>query len=265
MSFPHWYTNAPIFSEQDEREEKEALTENERRQVHTDVYGEGDESFEEDSQSLAKGIAEMRDAIENIPREQKKSYLRALEEAPDVAARESPPAFFLRCEEFNVWAAAQRIVNYWNQRYLYFGEDRAFLPLRMNRSLTAEDMLIFEKAVYMILPRDNHGRQVVLVNRAKYTSDTAPHQSICCALFFITNLLLKGVAYRESGSEAPSSSLSGKNNEVVVVFNMQVRTDVFGACIFEQEIDFNFIITSNVTLFLDFSSSVCVSDLICGR
>lgn len=58
----------------------------------------------------------------------KSAYHRALQQAPELVERESPPVWFLRSADFAPLPAAKRLVRYWQRRVdLFF--DRAFRPL----------------------------------------------------------------------------------------------------------------------------------------
>jgi hypothetical protein len=67
-------------------------------------------------------------ALVMIVDSEKEDYAKALEVAPELVSTESDPMRFLRYTNFNVAAAAQRLVLYWKRRCELFG-DRAFRPL----------------------------------------------------------------------------------------------------------------------------------------
>lgn len=52
-------------------------------------------------------------ALDMIPEEAKRDYVEALRLAPLLIKAESNPILFLRCEDFNPWTAAQRLVLHW--------------------------------------------------------------------------------------------------------------------------------------------------------
>lgn len=58
----------------------------------------------------------------------KQDYLDALRLAPVLIQNESHPIHFLRCEDFNPWTAAKRLVLYWKYRRAIF-TNRWLLPL----------------------------------------------------------------------------------------------------------------------------------------
>lgn len=61
------------------------------------------EEFADPKRSLAE-------ALELIPSEEKQAYLEAVEKCPDLVANESKANLFLQYDNFNAWAAAQRMV-----------------------------------------------------------------------------------------------------------------------------------------------------------
>jgi hypothetical protein len=125
----------------------------------------------------------MQEAIEVIPVEEKRAYLRAIETVPDLVRIESPPDKFLSFHSLDPWAAAKNLVVYWEARLEVFGEDRAYYPLRLlpsnnNKSssddsadappvafpsaLDEKDTEIINSGYFMILPRDSFSRPVLL-------------------------------------------------------------------------------------------------------
>jgi hypothetical protein len=69
----------------------------------------------------------LTEAIQQIPVHEKTGYLNALTKCPsDVRTNEADPAVFVEYEDSNMWAAARRLVNYWEWRVLLFGETMAY-------------------------------------------------------------------------------------------------------------------------------------------
>jgi hypothetical protein len=59
---------------------------------------------------LQNRLCLLGEALEAIPDTEKLAYLKALERAPLVVKRETDPIAFLRCEDYDVWAAALSLV-----------------------------------------------------------------------------------------------------------------------------------------------------------
>jgi hypothetical protein len=178
---------APVVTEEQEREEREALTEDERRKVHEDVYG-GEQLVTETDTMLLNGVAMLRDAVLSIPDAEKTAYLEALEIAPLLVERESKPVAFLRCANYDVWAAARLLVAYWDMRKKIFGAERAFLPMTQSGAM-ADDMEYLEKALIMELPDDASDRSVLFFDRIRCISSIAPRDSVVRCLFYMIHVI----------------------------------------------------------------------------
>jgi hypothetical protein len=118
------------------------------------------------SKALWKLIDE---AIEHcIPYIEKTGYLEAKIKSPQLVENETNPIRFLTYEKWNVWAAARRIVKYWEWKRAIFGEHRAFLPIldvTGNGAMSETDMKYIRTGVAVILPNDNFGNTVLYFNR----------------------------------------------------------------------------------------------------
>ena len=100
---------APQISPEDERREREALTEQEREQVHHDLYGSSNTQYnvEEDPEFVCRAHAMLQGALMDIPVEEKADYLEALERVPDLVASETPSLQFMRCDHCNAKVSVQ--------------------------------------------------------------------------------------------------------------------------------------------------------------
>jgi len=118
---------------------------------------------------LSRSRANLNEAIKVLPEVQKAAYLEALKRAPHLVETESNPSCFLQRENFNYWAAAARIVAYWEERKKGFG-DRAFLPLTLvgDSALSPEAIRALREGVLLLLPNDSEGRSVVCYDQAKF-------------------------------------------------------------------------------------------------
>ena len=197
-------SNAPIITEEEERAEREALTEEENRQLQQDVYGllagESSQFQGKTASDVEQAVAALKVRIESMPERVTREYNRALSVAPDVVAQESAPLSFLRCEEFNIEAAATRLVTYWKLRCQAFAndEERAFLPLRLNDSLR-DDFQVLENAIFLILPKDLHGRQVLFMNLVSGGFESLTHDAICRAFLLVSLRMMADETAAASG------------------------------------------------------------------
>jgi hypothetical protein len=115
-----------------------------------------------------KGLEDIKEALECITSQERKSYIKAIEQVPSLVATESNPIFFLRCEKFNASAAARRLIKYWNIRCEIFG-DRAFLPMVQTGTgaLSRDDMVVLKTGSVVILPNHESGHVVTYLDRSK--------------------------------------------------------------------------------------------------
>jgi len=113
--------------------------------------------------------AHVDEAIRGIPMERKKAYLKALETAPELIKTESDPLAYVRRCSYDVWAAAERLCLYWEERAKLFG-DKAFLPLLLtgDGALSKQDILCLHAGFPAMLPDTRTGQKVVLCDRRKY-------------------------------------------------------------------------------------------------
>jgi hypothetical protein len=115
-----------------------------------------------------KGLYNIKEALECIPSQERKSYIEAFERVPSLVETESNPIAFLRCEKFNATAAAHRLIKYWDARCEIFG-DRAFLPMVQTGTgaLSRDDMVVLKTGSVVILPNHESGQVVMYLDRSK--------------------------------------------------------------------------------------------------
>lgn len=97
MSFS-W--SAPQFTKEDERRERESLTEDERSQIQADIFGRGP-TIRETSNLLADRTDRYHNALALLPASEKAAYLIALERCPHLVRTETNPLLFLRADNYN--------------------------------------------------------------------------------------------------------------------------------------------------------------------
>jgi hypothetical protein len=112
-------------------------------------------------------LDQLEQALCVIPAEDKQAYLQACRIVPHLIETESNPVLFLRRDEYDVRAAAQRLVAYWALRKKLFGE-RAFLPvmdLSGNGALGPDALELLQTGIHAVLPNDRQGRSVICFDR----------------------------------------------------------------------------------------------------
>ena len=170
---PHAHTTISFtalqFSFDDLQKEMKSLSKEEANSIALQRKGLN-ELFNETDEMRERALDQIEEALEGI--EDKEDYLRALKQCPELVKTESDPILFLRCEEFDVWAAALRMTKYWKMRCRLFNE-RAFLPMTMtgNGALTCEDVEVLRSGALQLLKDDDSGRAVLYFQRSILNKD----------------------------------------------------------------------------------------------
>jgi hypothetical protein len=205
---------APIITEVEERAEREALTAEERIAIENDLFGTEDVAAET-PKMIANGLTMMHAALLEIPTARKAEYLHALDQVPHLVQSESILVAFLRAENYDAWAAAERLVEHWKLRKKVFA-DKAFLPMTLEGAM-AEEVENFEHGAVRLLPDDQKGRAVIFFDRIRCAYLGMNRQSVHRCLFyvicvaaeresaqrrgviFIVNLKVRNIRHRSSG------------------------------------------------------------------
>jgi hypothetical protein len=98
---------APVFTEEDERAERESMSPEESEEVRNDIHGIN--TFEATPEMVKNGPYELQLALDDIHEEEKEVLLEAMMLCPELVERESNYLMFLRSEYFNVWVSSRRI------------------------------------------------------------------------------------------------------------------------------------------------------------
>ena len=216
---------APIVTEEEEQAERDALTEEERRRIEKDLYGEETEIIETE-ELLNNGLIMIQEALDALPLGLKTDYMRACEISPDLVERESPFIRFLRVSEWDAWMAAERLVNYWKVRVKIFGSDRAFLPMTLDGALT-EDVPYLEKAVIFRLPSDKWGRPVLFFDRIRCVKEIAPRDSVIRCLWYVMQTMSDEQVVQKKGYVAVSSMRVSTLRELLFSVDQEWAQSIF--------------------------------------
>jgi hypothetical protein len=155
---------------------------------------------ESDDASSPEARDQLEQALELIPDEEKAAYLEAVETAHQIIEDESNPVWFIRYEQCNFWAAASRLVTYWEERKSLFG-DRAFLPLKLltgEGALNEEDFTVLRCGWLALLPKDGMGRSVICIDRARLPNHELIESKLR-AMFFLLSILSENIASQING------------------------------------------------------------------
>lgn len=181
---PAFSFTAPFVSPEQEAEEFATFSDEAKEQIIRDLHGE---AFIVDPPNLDEALSLLGQAIDTMPDSEKATYLFVLEKFPHLVQQESPGERFLRAADFDPWAAASRLVQYWTMRRKFFGDDRAFLPMTLKGAMR-EDRKVLELGFCAHLPPDKSGRFVVYWNRIACTSAVASRESFLRCLFYMTHV-----------------------------------------------------------------------------
>jgi len=150
---------APDFTFDALQQEHAALPPEERMKIERERFGVEQEIIET-PELVSNSLSQLDEAIEDIPN--KEAYDTAIFIAADHAQSDKFRLAFLRADYFDVQAAAQRMVSYWERKVELFGVERAFNTHLSFFDLKEEDYPALAKGGVRLLPsRDDFGRALV--------------------------------------------------------------------------------------------------------
>jgi hypothetical protein len=163
---------APKFTMEEVMAERAKLSEDERNDIYFDHVGWTAIPRKVTADVQRRGNEMMQESLEMIPPEEKVAYLRALDLCPDLVRDESNPDRFLRYAQYDVWAAARRLVKYWDLRHRVYG-DRAFLPMDLTGDgcLTMQEVQLLRIGSSMLPPKDKMGRTIVYSHKVRIDNE----------------------------------------------------------------------------------------------
>lgn len=169
-------------------EEFQNLSVQEREKVMDEIHGVVMDEIPETEAILQSGLHEMREELENLSRERRKLFDRALFLRPSLESDETLYATFLRGERYDAKKAASQLCRYFEQKGQLFPEEK--LPCRITmEDLEEDDVTCIRAGLFHILPqKDRSGRTVAIfcLNRFDCMKHWKNFVSIClhglCAL-----------------------------------------------------------------------------------
>mmetsp|Transcript_13731 Transcript_13731/g.23835 ORF Transcript_13731/g.23835 Transcript_13731/m.23835 type:complete len:187 (+) Transcript_13731:185-745(+) len=175
---PVFSFTAPHITPEEEERERSTLSEEMKMELHDDLYGHRhDLELLETDQLVGGKLAEFERELSQIPAPLLKDYKEAMERAPELVQTESNPLKFLRCEKYDAAKAARRMSMYWKTRRKCFGDDRAFLPMKLHGAMK-DDICVVESAIVSILPNDMNGRGVLFFDRIRAIPPMADRDAV---------------------------------------------------------------------------------------
>jgi hypothetical protein len=231
---PAFCFTAPVLTESEEKAAREALSPQEHEQIRQDMYGHTSSAASQQYDD-GRGMQIMLEAIEtSIPISEKEAYLKAVCVCPHLVERESSFWVFLRCENHDPWAAAQRLVQYWTLRRQIFGPEKAYLPLTLDGAM-ADDIQYLQKGFVYTLPSDQHGRPVVFIDRVRVNAKVVPRECFARCVFFVACMASTQVN-RDRGKAAVgivylvNCRVRAKESQFSHLIDGCLRADVFIRC-----------------------------------
>lgn len=112
----------------------------------------------------------MTSALQQLDKDVRREYERAIGLAPDLVGSEVKVEDFLRVEKRDPFLAALRIARYWKSRKNAFGEHRWLLPMSLTGTgaLSKEDVQLLQQGSMVALPRASGG-VLLLIDFSKWT------------------------------------------------------------------------------------------------
>ena len=192
---------APIVTPEEEIAEREALSTEERRQIHADLHGEhvASDHTETDEHPFSNVLHKLQSTLATIPDSDKRVLLDALKRVPELVQSESNPMLFLRDAHCNLHEVALRMSYYWEARMKIFGVERCFLPMTLDGAM-AGDVDTLGKGIIFETFDDDHGRSVIFMDRIRCTKEVGDRETIARCIWYATHALCQSEAVQHRGS-----------------------------------------------------------------
>lgn len=147
------------------RAEINALSPEEYKRLQQDLHDTGSDASYADEQEAQTAVAAsaslhtmenalvlLNEALESLPKMERKAYALALAHDAKLVAQESDPCVFLRHAEYDCWKAAQNLAAYWRLRLEHFGPDRALQPMTQDGAMLQDLEILYAPSVTVTPP-----------------------------------------------------------------------------------------------------------------
>jgi hypothetical protein len=122
---------------------------------------------EEAPEFVGKCIRTLDASIAEIPAKQRKTLSRALFLKPTLETDTKFKLMFLHADYYDNQKAAQRMINYFDKKWMLFGEAKLVKRITMD-DLSDEGMQVFKAGCTLVLPiKDQAGRPVFFFDYSK--------------------------------------------------------------------------------------------------
>lgn len=140
--------------------ELNSLSVNERDRVYEDIHGVT-EAKKEDPQMIEQQLAALEFELKRL--KSKPAYERALFLSPRYVTDKAFRLMFLRADEFDERKAAARIVKYFDNKRMLFGEEKLVKKLTLD-DLTPDDLEeVMSGFFQQLAEKDSRGRPIIHV------------------------------------------------------------------------------------------------------
>ena len=148
-------------------QEFNAMTVQERERIYEEMHGIV-HVIEETPEFVAEKLAAMRESMKKIPNTTKKALERAIFLRPSIQSDDKLHLMFLRAKKFDPLAAANVMVQHFENKLLLFGEDLLVKKITLE-CLTDREMDIMRKgSIKMLHHRESQGRVIFFMSLALY-------------------------------------------------------------------------------------------------
>mmetsp|Transcript_21198 Transcript_21198/g.29980 ORF Transcript_21198/g.29980 Transcript_21198/m.29980 type:complete len:376 (+) Transcript_21198:2-1129(+) len=160
---------APDFTFDALQQEHASLPREERMKIERERFGVEQEIIETPA-LISDSLAQLDEAIDEIPN--KEAYDTAMFINAEHVQSEEFRIAFLRADHFDVEAAAERMVAYWERKVELFGVQKAFNPYVSFLDLKEEDYPALARGGVRLLPsRDDFGRALLFRHMGNFGSN----------------------------------------------------------------------------------------------
>jgi len=162
------------------------------------IYGQTP-TPEETPTLIEEKIKELDNEMKKMPEKKKKGYKEAKEKCPDLVNDHDFKLMFLRCEVFNVQAAAHRLARYWDKRIEVFGPEKAFLPLTLEGALKDDHVALSIGHQQLTGHKDKDGRGIVFLDFSTEDSSKYERSSLLRAFWYVIHAALEDTETQKRG------------------------------------------------------------------
>lgn len=177
-----------------------ALSVEEREHVYDEIHGVED-AVEETPEFLAQCLADMRIALEKVPRRKRKSYDHALFLRPSLEWDEKLHLLFLRANRFDVPLSALKLCRHFDHKLELFGESKLVEKITLSDLSEKELRRMSEGGDQFLNQRDRSGRLIRFLNSSRqFPEDWHDWKSAARYMWYQTMAALEDEEVQKKGA-----------------------------------------------------------------